>query len=227
MNEAKERAQKLIALEAEVLRRGLIQAENADVSRFKFGENLWVRSEFGAQDEDMIFMSQRATAIRINDMIDLSATLLAIHLGHSTVDPLAVDEARVGARDQKKHVESYIRMRQRKDLDPAITRLGGKIDTMLIRVSQLLLDTIDLYELPGKLKIRRDFVEETERRRRERIEAKKLTKEMRAAKRHQPPPAPLPKREKEDRPPPCDKCGKRPRVSGTLCAKCAEWMMRR
>jgi hypothetical protein len=187
----------------------------------------------GSAAIQLLFHNQKEAAVTSCLTAETAVTLLICHYvgGRSAEDvegmlDQSLSEAKLFVREQLKHLEEYMKLRQRDDIPPQHARFGSKIDRVARQTSTLLGKTIDLYELPEKLKIRRDFVEETERRRAERLERRRQ-RQASAATTMAPPPVPVNKREKEEREPLCDKCGKRPRVSGTLCQKCAEWMMRR
>jgi hypothetical protein len=199
-------------------------------------ENEQLRS-LGSAALQLLFHNQKDAALTACMTAETAVTLLVCCLVRDMEDVTdrkigeemigtSIAEAKEFARDQAAHLRKYMRQPVRDGIPPHYARFGTKIDRVGLQTAELLASTLDLYELPEKLKIRRDFVAEAEARRLARIEERR---KKRAATPIEmaPPPVPVDKREKEEREPLCDKCGKRPRVSGTLCQKCAEWMMRR
>ena len=176
-------------------------------------------------DLDAMFERQLRAAISACLVYESAVGFLLLHLVGEEIEADVIVDAKRASSKQIAHLEKYMRLPQNKKLPGVHRQIGGRIDRLGYHGASLLQRAVDVYEFSEKQRDLHERAAEHERRRQEKIEAKR-----RAASKPPgamtPPPVPVPKREKIEKPPPCSKCNKRPRVSGTLCEKCAQWLAR-
>ncbi len=176
-------------------------------------------------DLDAMFERQLRAAISACLVYESAIGFVLLCLAGEEIEDDVIADAKRACVEQIAHLEKYMRLPQNKKLPAVHRQIGSRIDRLGYHSASLLQRAVDVYELPGKLRDLRERAAEHERRRQEKIEAKRRAA-SKTPKAMAPPPVPVPKREKIEPPPKCAKCGKRPRVSGTLCEPCAKWLMR-
>ena len=177
-------------------------------------------------DLDALFVVQKGAALKATMGLMMATDLLLAHLGGEGMSEDSFKLTIAFTRIQGDHIERYMRLPQNRKLPPEHRRLGSAIDRLLLQVCGVLDQAIYLYRLPEKLAVRRGMVEESERRRRERIEARRRRVAEAASAVTAAPVTPVPKREKRAPQPRCEKCRKRAQKVGTLCEPCARWVGR-
>lgn len=129
------------------------------------------------------------------------------------------------ATAQLRHLKRYMRLGQNPTLPDVHRRLGQRVDRALYDSHTALYTAINLVEEHRLAKTRVESVAEYERRREERLERERERRAQREEKERElaARPVAVPKRPKREERPVCEKCGKRPQVSGSLCGPCARW----
>jgi hypothetical protein len=174
------------------------------------------------KDEYWHFQGQRGSALLAAEGIGAA---LAVLIAHRQGEVLfgATKFSPAWAAHQRGHLERYMRTPHDPELPRRLQLYGAKIDRLLLKVCALTDSAWELARLPETQLIHAEAMLRREQARAARIEARRLREQIAEVERLVTAPHLKPKRAKRPVTPRCEKCGKRPRVTGRLCDPCAKW----